>query len=53
MATTAGGTAEWTPSRIFTEGDVAAHDDQRYRAQWWTRNDPPGDPHGPWEPTEG
>jgi hypothetical protein len=25
------------------------HDGDRYRAKWWTRNQEPGDPHGPWQ----
>nr|WP_172152025.1 glycosyl hydrolase 53 family protein [Isoptericola chiayiensis] len=50
IATADDGTAVWTSSRIFTAGDVVVHDDVTYAAQWWTRNQEPGDPHGPWEP---
>ncbi|WP_166844005.1 RICIN domain-containing protein [Isoptericola sp. BMS4] len=47
------GTDVWTPSRIFTAGDVVVHDGERYEAQWWTRNQEPGVEHGPWQPLEG
>ncbi|PFG42353.1 alpha-L-arabinofuranosidase [Isoptericola jiangsuensis] len=47
----ADGTAVWTPSRIFTAGDVVVHDGVRYTAQWWTRNQEPGGKHGPWKVT--
>jgi chitodextrinase len=48
IATTGGGTALWTRSRIFEPGDVAVHGGVLYAAQWWTRGQVPGDPHGPW-----
>jgi chitodextrinase len=50
IVTDADGTAIWTPSRIFTSGDVVVHEGRRYTAKWWTRNQVPGDPWGPWEP---
>ncbi|GAA4732499.1 hypothetical protein GCM10023216_25830 [Isoptericola chiayiensis] len=50
LATTSDGTPVWTDSRVFTEGDVVAHDGEHYTAQWWTRNQEPGDSHGPWRP---
>lgn len=48
IATTAGGTAVWTRSRIFEPGDVAVHGDVLYVAQWWTRGQAPSDLRGPW-----
>ena len=42
------GTAIWTASRVFDTGDVVIHDGVRYQARWWNRNQPPGDPRGPW-----
>jgi hypothetical protein len=42
------GTAVWTPSRIFDTGDFVEHDGELYEARWWTRNQAPGDRHGPW-----
>ncbi|ACZ31698.1 Endo-1,4-beta-xylanase [Xylanimonas cellulosilytica DSM 15894] len=38
----------WTDSWVFDDGDVVAHDGDVWRARWWTRNQAPGDPHGPW-----
>ena len=43
------GVAVWTASRVFTAGEVATHDGITYRAKWWTRNQAPGSPSGPWE----
>ncbi|GAA1713834.1 hypothetical protein GCM10009809_07570 [Isoptericola hypogeus] len=52
IAEAADGTVVWTPSRIFVAGDVViTHDGRTYTARWWTRNQEPGDPHGPWTPT--
>ncbi|MFD7026158.1 glycoside hydrolase family 97 catalytic domain-containing protein [Promicromonospora sukumoe] len=48
IAETYDGTAVWTTSRIFDTGDVVEHDGTRYEAKWWTRNQAPGDRHGPW-----
>ncbi|WP_281495544.1 family 43 glycosylhydrolase [Isoptericola sp. S6320L] len=49
IAEASDGTAVWTPSRIFTAGDVVVHGDLRYEARWWTRNSEPGaSPWGPW-----
>ncbi|MEU6717004.1 carbohydrate-binding protein [Nonomuraea sp. NPDC046802] len=31
-------------------GDVVEHRGRRYKAAWWTRNQEPGNPHGPWRP---
>ncbi|HLR93497.1 MAG TPA: LamG-like jellyroll fold domain-containing protein [Jiangellaceae bacterium] len=50
IVATPDGTPVWTSSRIFLAGDVAVHDGQEYTARWWTRNQEPGDVHGPWEP---
>ncbi|WP_231495948.1 esterase-like activity of phytase family protein [Cellulomonas sp. HZM] len=49
IATTADGTAVWTASRVFTGGDVVAYGGKRYRAMWWTRNQVPTTPWGPWQ----
>ncbi|WOF22816.1 immune inhibitor A [Microbacterium betulae] len=44
------GVAAWTPSRIYERGERASFDGQVYEAQWWTRNQQPGDAWGPWKP---
>ncbi|GAB3161971.1 hypothetical protein GCM10027059_13510 [Myceligenerans halotolerans] len=48
IATNADGMAVWTPSRIFTDGDVVVHDGVVYEAQRRTRNQEPGGAWGPW-----
>ncbi|WP_402372252.1 family 43 glycosylhydrolase [Isoptericola rhizosphaerae] len=52
IAETSEGVAVWTPSRIFTAGDVVVHDGETYTARWWTRNqEPASSAWGPWEVT--
>ena len=48
LATAADGTATWTPSRVFTTGDVVVYNGKKYKADWWTRNQVPGGVGGPW-----
>ncbi len=48
LATAADGTAIWTPSRVFTTGDVVTCNGTTYRARWWTRNQVPGVVGGAW-----
>ncbi|WP_344248867.1 glycosyl hydrolase family 18 protein, partial [Isoptericola hypogeus] len=43
------GADPWYATGVYTRGDVVAHDGVEYRARWWTRNQAPGDRHGPWE----
>ncbi len=43
------GVAVWTASRIFMAGERATHDGTTYEAKWWTRDQEPGDPYGPWQ----
>ena len=40
---------EWTASWVYTGGETVAHDGHVWKARWWTRNQQPGDPHGPWQ----
>jgi 5'-nucleotidase len=49
MAAAPDGTPLWTPSRIFTTGDVAIYQGQKYVARWWTRDQAPGESFGPWQ----
>lgn len=53
IASKADGTALWTPSRVFTTGDVVEFDGRLWEAKWWTRNQVPGDRWGPWAPKSG
>lgn len=40
----------WTDSWIYTGGETVVHGGQLFTAKWWTRNQVPGDPWGPWQP---
>ncbi|WP_213456374.1 Ig-like domain-containing protein [Rhizomonospora bruguierae] len=42
----------WTDSGIYLTGQTAVHDGIRWTAQWWTRNQEPGDKNGPWVKTD-
>jgi len=42
IATTAGGTAIWTATRIFDTGDVVVYDGKTFEALWYTRGEEPG-----------
>jgi hypothetical protein len=39
----------WTASWVYTGGQTVAHDGHAWKAKWWTRNQQPGDPNGPWQ----
>ncbi|WP_129783251.1 S8 family serine peptidase [Promicromonospora panici] len=39
----------WTRSWVYTGGEVVEHDGHLWEAKWWTRNQKPGTPWGPWE----
>lgn len=43
------GVRAWTASFVFTGGEVIAHEGHTFRARWWTRDQEPGDPNGPWQ----
>jgi uncharacterized repeat protein (TIGR02543 family) len=48
--TTALGTfAGWTASWIYNGGETVAYNGKVYKAMWYTRDQTPGDPNGPWE----
>jgi len=49
IATAKDGTAIWTPTRVFYAGDVVVYNGTKYVAQWWTRNEKPGQQWGPWK----
>jgi len=38
----------WTASRVFDNGDLVVYNNRVYRAEWWTRNQSPSTPWGPW-----
>ncbi len=49
LATAPDGTAIWTPSRVFSSGDMVVYDGRTYQAMWWTRNQAPGTPWTAWK----
>lgn len=44
------GVAAWAATTVYTAGDQVSYRGAVYEAKWWTRNQAPGDPHGPWKP---
>ncbi|MGC4748401.1 arabinofuranosidase catalytic domain-containing protein [Micromonospora sp. DT201] len=39
----------WTATKIYNTGDKVSLDGKVYLASWWTQNQKPGDPNGPWQ----
>lgn len=40
---------DWHTKEIYTKGDIVIYDGKYFRAQWWTRNEPPeADESGVW-----
>lgn len=39
----------WSASVVYDTGDTVTHDGATWTATWWTRNQAPGDPYGPWQ----
>lgn len=39
----------WTNSWIYTGGETVEHEGKLWRAKYWTRNQEPGIPWGPWQ----
>ncbi|MET8370840.1 nuclear transport factor 2 family protein [Micromonospora profundi] len=39
----------WTSSWVYTGGETVVHGGKLWKAQWWTRNQLPGTPNGPWQ----
>jgi chitodextrinase len=39
----------WDPGLVYQPPDRVTHDGKVYEAAWWTRNQVPGDPWGPWQ----
>ena len=42
-------TPAWSATKIYNTGDLVSYQGSTWRAQWWTQNQKPGDPYGPWE----
>ena len=39
----------WNAKAVYTAGDKVAYGGSIWEAAWWTQNQRPGDPYGPWE----
>ncbi|MDT3442954.1 MULTISPECIES: ExeM/NucH family extracellular endonuclease [unclassified Pseudofrankia] len=39
----------WNASTIYNTGNLVTYNGSTWRALWWTQNQKPGDPYGPWE----
>jgi chitodextrinase len=49
VVVTPGGTfRSWTPSWINSGGETVAYGGHLWKAKWWTRNQTPDAPNGPW-----
>ena len=44
-----GSVLEWTDSQVYTGGERVVAGDEVFEAKWWTRNQAPSTPWGPWE----
>lgn len=43
------GVRAWTASWVYTGGQTVAYGGHTWKAKWWTRNQAPGNPTGPWQ----
>jgi chitodextrinase len=41
--------AAWRASAVYNTGERVSYQGAIYLASWWTRNQRPGDPNGPWQ----
>jgi len=39
----------WDATTVYTAGDQVTYDGSLWTASWWTQNQKPGDPNGPWQ----
>jgi predicted extracellular nuclease len=39
----------WNASTVYTAGNTVSYQGSTWQALWWTQNQTPGDPYGPWE----
>jgi predicted extracellular nuclease len=39
----------WDASTVYHAGDQVTYDGSTWQALWWTQNQTPGDPYGPWQ----
>ena len=39
----------WDADAVYLEGDIVGYDGAIWQASWWTKDQTPGDPWGPWQ----
>ncbi|WP_432995212.1 ExeM/NucH family extracellular endonuclease [Dactylosporangium sp. CA-233914] len=39
----------WSASKVYLGGDKVTYQGKVWQALWWTQNQTPGDPYGPWQ----
>ncbi|WP_433064680.1 ExeM/NucH family extracellular endonuclease [Dactylosporangium sp. CS-033363] len=39
----------WNASKVYNNGDTVSYNGSVWQAMWWTQNQRPGDPYGPWQ----
>ncbi|MFU8870862.1 ExeM/NucH family extracellular endonuclease [Micromonospora sp. SL4-19] len=39
----------WSASKVYNTGDKVSYQGSTWQALWWTQNQTPGDPYGPWQ----
>ncbi len=39
----------WNATTVYNNGDQVMYQGSTWQAMWWTQNQAPGDPYGPWE----
>ncbi|MGI5243957.1 ExeM/NucH family extracellular endonuclease [Dactylosporangium sp. CA-139066] len=39
----------WSKSTVYNAGDKVSYNGSTWQALWWTQNQAPGDPYGPWQ----
>ncbi len=49
LAAVAPAAEAWAPGTVYDSGDTVVHDGATWLASWWTRDQVPGDPYGPWQ----
>ncbi|QAY72861.1 hypothetical protein ET445_05395 [Agromyces protaetiae] len=49
VTTSQGVFPSWTRSWIYVGGETVVYNGHLWKAKWWTRNQQPGDPYGPWQ----
>ncbi len=39
----------WDPTKVYLNGDTVTYQGSVWQALWWTQNQAPGSPYGPWQ----